>query len=76
MMYASTLLIFVLWILFFAQNRSFDKVGTYVMIRNDKLSNKVVAIVCRRFKTNDAAVLLEGYESKPSALRDRGHEKY
>lgn len=47
----------------FAQGGSPDRVGhTHFVIRSDKIPCKVVAIVCRRFKTNDEAVLLEGIE--------------
>lgn len=31
---------------------------THFVILSNKISNKVVAVVCRRFKTNDEAVLV------------------
>ena len=40
-------------------SRSLDGVQhTHFVILSNKISNKVVAVVCRRFKTNDEAVLV------------------
>ena len=53
----------------FAQGGSPDRFEhTHFVIRSDEVSNKVVAIVCRRFKTNDEAVLLEGIEDGDQQL--------
>ena len=53
----------------FAQGGSPDRVEhTHFVIRSDKIPCKVIAIVCRRFKTNDEAVLLEGIEDGDQQL--------
>ena len=59
----STLSVFVLRMLFLRIVEVLMGVQhTHFVILSNKISNKVVAVVCRRFKTNDEAVLLKGTE--------------
>ena len=47
----------------FTHNRSLDGIkNTHFVILGNKVSNKVVTVVCRRFKTNDDVALLKGTE--------------
>ena len=51
----------------FPHNRSLNGIkNTHFVILGNKVSNKVVAVVCRLHKTNDEAVLLKGIEFGPS----------
>ena len=50
--------------LFFTHGRRLDRVKyTHMKGTGNKVSYKVVAIVCRRFKTDDDVVRFEGIES-------------
>ena len=52
-----TLSVFVLQ-MFFCIVEVLMGFNTHFVILSNKISNKVVAVVCRRFKTNDEAVLV------------------
>lgn len=46
-------------------DRGFDGVQhTYVIVADNKVSNKIIAVVCHRFKTNDNAVVRAGKFNK------------
>ena len=68
MMYVSTLSVFVLRMLFFRIVEVLMGFNTHLEIFSDKVLNKVVAIVCRWFKTDDDAV---GLCVKRNELRDQ-----
>ena len=61
-MYVLILTVFVLRRLFFRRVEVLIGLSIHFVIRSDKVLSKVVAIMCRRLKTNDEAVRLEGIE--------------
>lgn len=58
MMNVSTLSVFVLRMSFLRIVEVLKGFNTHFVILSNKISNEVVAVVCRRFKTNDEAVLV------------------